>query len=104
MYREFSEFRGRVIDRMARQLRPDDLEEYHPIVEDESTLALLDEVWKAYSPFTAIQLSNKTHKPGTPWHKVNAKYDPDPIPRGVDIPQPLMQQYFSRVLSGEVVD
>jgi uncharacterized phage-associated protein len=28
---------------------------------------LLDEIWKVYGGFSAIQLSNLTHEPGTPW-------------------------------------
>jgi uncharacterized phage-associated protein len=30
---------------------------------------LVEEVWKVYGGFSAIQLSNLTHEPGTPWHE-----------------------------------
>ena len=35
---------------------------------------LIDQVWERYSPYRALQLSELTHKPGTPWY--NAWYDP----------------------------
>jgi uncharacterized phage-associated protein len=34
---------------------------------DLATAQLLDQVWSAYRDFTAIQLSNMTHEPGSPW-------------------------------------
>jgi uncharacterized phage-associated protein len=36
---------------------------------DPATVQLLDQVWLAYRDFTAIQLSNMTHEPDSPWHE-----------------------------------
>lgn len=36
-------------------------------VDKEFAKSLLDEIWKVYGEFSAIQLSNLTHEPGTPW-------------------------------------
>jgi uncharacterized phage-associated protein len=36
-------------------------------VDEDFAKSLLDEIWKVYGEFSAIQLSNLTHEPGTPW-------------------------------------
>jgi len=38
-----------------------------PKYQDPEVTRLLDQVWHAYKHFTAIQLSNITHLPGSPW-------------------------------------
>ena len=35
---------------------------------------LIDQVWERYAPYSGLQLSSLTHKPGTPWY--NAWYNP----------------------------
>lgn len=35
--------------------------------DDPETRSLLAKVWEIYKPYSGIQLSNMTHKPGTPW-------------------------------------
>lgn len=48
-----------------------------------------------YDGYTAIQLSNSTHDPGTPWHDVfKVRYAGRP-PRGTDIDPELIRTYFS---------
>ncbi|HEX5482760.1 MAG TPA: type II toxin-antitoxin system antitoxin SocA domain-containing protein [Terriglobia bacterium] len=50
---------------------------YAPSIEDpeegpaerEFYRELLNEIWKVYGDFTAVELSNLTHQPGTPWDK-----------------------------------
>jgi uncharacterized phage-associated protein len=37
--------------------------------DDKRTISLLNRIWDVYGKFTAIQLSNMTHDPGTPWQK-----------------------------------
>ena len=37
---------------------------------------ILEEVWRKYSPYTAVQLSNMTHQPGTPWAKAREQHTP----------------------------
>ena len=43
-----------------------------PNIEENSILSYLLKVWNFYSKYSAIELSNLTHLPGTPWH--NAKH------------------------------
>jgi uncharacterized phage-associated protein len=38
-----------------------------PKYQDPEVASLLNQVWEAYKHFTAIQLSNLTHAPGSPW-------------------------------------
>lgn len=61
--------------------------------DDEYTKPLLDEIWKIYSRFTASQLSNMTHEPGSPWSTVVAQFNGDPPPN-TSIPTPLIKEYF----------
>jgi len=66
------------------EVRPDDAE----------TKALLDKIWEIYGGYTAVQLSNATHLPGTPWEKV---WGTNGAPRGTDIDQELIKDYFIRL-------
>lgn len=36
---------------------------------NEQALSLLESVWKGYSRFSGLQLSNMTHQADTPWHE-----------------------------------
>ncbi len=58
--------------------------------------SLLDRVWEIYAPFTAIQLSNMTHQPGTPWYQVYSRYKVHGmrIPKGTDIPLESIHEFF----------
>ena len=40
---------------------------------DTNATTLLNKVWDIYRTFTAFQLSNMTHEPGTPWHKAHTE-------------------------------
>ncbi len=40
----------------------------NPSAVDEQTQKLLEDVFEKYGNLTGIQLSNLTHRPGTPWH------------------------------------
>lgn len=58
---------------------------------DPETRQILDEVWRVYGDFSAIQLSNLTHQPDTPWAKIwNASEDKN----GLIIDDDLIKQYF----------
>lgn len=48
----------------------------HPLTDDavsadfsDSEKSVIDHVWKKYGRFSASQLSDMTHEPGTPWYK-----------------------------------
>jgi uncharacterized phage-associated protein len=62
-----------------------------PTVSDAETLDLLNVVWDGYGDLSAIQLSNLTHEPGSPWSQTHAK---SPGRKGVDIPDELIKEYF----------
>jgi uncharacterized phage-associated protein len=57
----------------------------------DETRQILDEVWRVYGGFTAVQLSNLTHQPGSPWEITwNSSKDKE----GLVIDDKLIQQYF----------
>lgn len=101
LYREFSEFGDRPIDREAtRWIKGKGIPciEVTPSLADrpedaEFTAKFLDRVWDIYGDYTAIQLSNLTHEPGTPWDATQRKYG-GAIPLGTDIPQDEIRSYF----------
>jgi uncharacterized phage-associated protein len=55
--------------------------------------ALLNRVWEIYGGYSAVQLSNMTHAPGTPWRQVHDRYR-GRIPRGTDIPWEAIRDFF----------
>lgn len=54
---------------------------------------LLNRVWEVYGKFSATQLSNMTHAPGTPWDRVNKQYGGQ-MPKYTTIPQDWIADYF----------
>jgi len=78
-------------------------EESPPRVEgsEEAAFArrVIARVWDVYGGFTAYQLSNMTHLPGTPWHEVVSGYEDRglSIPKGTDIPADRLKAYFQEL-------
>ena len=69
-------------------------------VDDElplNTRAFLDKIWDVYGRFTAIQLSEKTHQPGTPWYIVWHN-NRDKARESLQIPDNLIRDYYKRML------
>lgn len=66
-----------------------------PRVDDEDFIScgFIERVWEKFSRYTAVQLSDLTHQNGTPWF-VTARNYQWMVPRGTDIPQETMRQYF----------
>jgi uncharacterized phage-associated protein len=64
------------------------------------TNALLDRIWAIYGGYSAIQLSNETHRSGSPWDTVFKHYK-GTIPKGTDIPANLMRKYFRSLASAQ---
>ena len=56
------------------------------------SIDLLEAVWETFGGLSAVQLSNLTHEPGTPW-SVTVKENPGK--KGVDIPDSLMKEWFA---------
>lgn len=46
---------------------------YPPMPTDARTINVLDKVWQEYGRYTAVQLSNLSHEPGSPWARVWAQ-------------------------------
>ena len=69
-----------------------------PAVPDEATAlrALLTRVWDIYAGYTANQLSNATHEPGTPWDQVWQQWKTrGSIPKNTPIPNQTIRDYFA---------
>lgn len=102
LYNEFREFKADAITRkaeeyecdqdgeiLARQPRLDD----YPDGDAEFTRKLLRRIWDVYRGFSAVQLSNLTHAPGTPWDRVCRTYGGQ-IPKYAVIPEPWIKEHF----------
>lgn len=65
-----------------------------PTVHDSETKCLLDTIWEAYGGLSGVQLSNLTHKQGTPWSETFAKSGGQ---KGFDIPNSVIKEHFDAV-------
>jgi uncharacterized phage-associated protein len=65
------------------------------------TRDFLDRIWTAYGGYTAIQLSNETHRADSPWDIVSKKYN-GVIPKRTDIPPELIKEYFQSLARQKV--
>jgi len=108
LYHEFKEFGNEPITRPAMdfdvgstgvgsfELRP-----HAPPTSSESSesCALMDAVWSSYRPFNALQLSEMTHRPGTPWyitwHERGGKEY-----QGTDIDPKLIEDHYKEAARG----
>jgi uncharacterized phage-associated protein len=61
----------------------------------ETDKALVQTVLNAYGKFSGPQLSTMTHQKGTPWADV---YDPESQFHDTDIPDHLIEKYYSKLL------
>ena len=59
----------------------------------EYTRRFLDKVWEVYGDFTAVQLSNLTHEPDTPWDQTRQLYRNK---RSVSIPDETIAAYYRK--------
>ena len=60
---------------------------------DSELFSYLTGIWKLYSPFSGIQLSNMTHEEETPWTKIAREFS-DQIPADKVIDNESIKQYF----------
>jgi len=98
LYHEFKDWgRSPILERASEyddrsgstvELRVDD----YP-GDNDFTRALLDRIWDVFGSYTAIQLSNMSHAPGTPWGIVNKEHNGS-IPKGTPIPDGTIRDYF----------
>jgi uncharacterized phage-associated protein len=61
--------------------------------ESEFVRALIRKIWAVYGKYTAIELSNATHQPGTPWQKT-VELHGGAIPKAILIDDKVIQAYF----------
>ena len=67
IYHEFKEFGAGTIDVQATEIKNFSMVTPGIDSDDKNTIDLLDTIWRIYGSFSAIQLSNITHRQGTPW-------------------------------------
>ena len=67
VYREFKDYGDQKITAQGTSFEFTDFDYITPIVNDESTKALLNKVWDIYKNYNGLQLSTLTHQQGTPW-------------------------------------
>jgi uncharacterized phage-associated protein len=63
---------------------------------DAAIIEFLNIIWGAYSKYSAMQLSNATHAPNSPWTKVVESY-PSGIPSNTSIPDDYIRTYFEQL-------
>lgn len=68
--------------------------------DDTGVLQLIDWVWDRYGHMTSFTLSDLTHRPGTPWHRV-ATENNFRVAQNTPIPDEYIHEEFCRLL-GEV--
>ena len=99
MYYEFKDFGRDPINRNATELCLDDFEFITPKVknDDEQNHALLNRIWEVYGRYTPVELSNMTHKDGTPWRKAR---DEGRGMRNFHIENEMIKQYYIELANG----
>src|SRR5262249_44905751 len=116
IYHQFKEFGRHPISQRAEKLVPHREEELPPhwsdierllsltwesiepqIEGDPDAEALLTRVWEVYSPFSAAQLSNMTHTPGSAWDEAYKKASGR---RGMEISDALIHAEFKQKARG----
>lgn len=95
VYHEFKDLGRNSIDRYATDLSVREgltFSLYTPRIAEEDSFSkdLLDEIYKAYGQYGAIQLSNLTHTKDSPWDQVWS----EGVPMGKDIDDGIIREYF----------
>ncbi len=119
LFHAFKSFGNDSITRYAFEFIPSDENEFGfkritPNVGDErrnqteyppdNSIQIVHRVWEIYKCYSAVALSNKTHEEGGPWHRiVKVEYGGNP-PKGTDIPQQLIKDYFKSRLNQQLVN
>lgn len=60
---------------------------------DADVIKFLDDIWSTYSKYSAIELTNYSHVPGSPWHNLVQQYGGN-VPRGKDLDDLSIISYF----------
>lgn len=94
IYQEFKNYGKSQITDYATMLYAGDICIVTP-PQDDDTLRLLQAAWGAYGRFTAHQLANMTHQPGTPW----ADTYKDGAGKNKVINNDLIRKYYNKKLT-----
>ena len=78
-----------------KKLEPENYFGSVPEVEDtdKRTKELVAKVWKKYKNYTSFQLSDMTHRPGTPWYDLVVEHK-GRVPMGLDIPTEAIKKHY----------
>lgn len=111
LYADFKYFGNQAIKEKARDLRDKDpsdgyhLEMFEPSLDDypagddlEVAKAILNRIYDVYGKYDGLQLSDMTHREGTPWQVVHQGY-PKGLPQRVRIPEDVIKQCFRELLN-----
>jgi uncharacterized phage-associated protein len=66
-----------------------------PTIDDDRAKQLIESVWNVYRVYTAVQLANLTHEPGSPWWQIQKMF-PERMPHGMEISDASIGEYFAR--------
>lgn len=69
--------------------------------DDVAVSTVIDWVWQRYGHLSGFALSDMTHKPGTPWHRVVVENDRR-VPHDTDIPLNYIRAEFGQILDREL--
>lgn len=109
LYDEFKQYGRSPITSQATDLVIDDSDEdmsfysHTPSIDltDKKVISVLKKVWQVYGKLTAVQLSNKTHMPGTPWRQV---WGDGNVLKGTDIDVEIIKGFFQSQAQKTQVD
>lgn len=73
-----------------------------PQDDSQNNSLLIDWIWQRYGGFSAAELSDQTHAPGTPWRTIAERYN-FAVPFNTDMPDELVQTYFAQLAQTEGV-
>lgn len=67
---------------------------------DANSRKILDRILEVFGPFSGGELSAMTHRPGTPWYIMTQEIKTfgETLPRGLEIPDQVLQDHFQRAL------
>lgn len=96
LYHEFKSHGNRAIEGYATDLQADQgLRFVTPHLPDDKNLsAFIKKIWEVYGKRTAIELSNITHQPNTPWAEI---WGSEGVPNNTDIDDSVIKKYFDKV-------
>ncbi len=95
LFHEFKRFGREAITEPATDFDPRNNTFAKTIMSDDKYVkAILEKVYEVYGDFTAIQLSNLTHQPDTPWAETWAKSEGT---RNVNIENELIKGHFQEL-------